>query len=318
MEARTNSSHLSSFSTITICPPSPIYLLSNICNLVTLRLDSTNFVAWKFQITSILRVHSLQGYIDRCQICPELVIRNMNGELTTTVNSAYTQWITQDQALFTFISATLSASALYHVIGCKSSREAWIALEQRIKEIKDKLIVVSIPVEDEDLLIHILNGLPAEYNAFKTSIRTRLEHLSIEEIHALLQVDEQTNEQSNKTSTVTTPAAAMTASYGRSQFSNFRGNSTSFRDRGRGRPGNYHGNRYGGRNNYGRNNSTSNNLINSIIGQLLQNSLKVKAVTIPRISYAISVAKEDIQPLIAGTEWTIPFKSNHHHHNLLQ
>lgn len=43
---------------------------------------------------------------------------------------------------------------------------------QKIKHLSDILAAVSCPVDDEDLIIHTLNGLPSEYGPFKTSIRT--------------------------------------------------------------------------------------------------------------------------------------------------
>lgn len=43
----------------------------------------------------------------------------------------------------------------------------------RIKEIIDKLAVVSLHFDEEEILIHILNGLSTDFNAFHTSIRMR-------------------------------------------------------------------------------------------------------------------------------------------------
>ena len=50
--------------------------------------------------------------------------------------------------------------------------------------------MVSSPIDADDLIIYTLNGLPAEYNSFKTSIRTRSSAISIEELHVLLLVEE--------------------------------------------------------------------------------------------------------------------------------
>uniref|UniRef100_A0A9I9E793 Retrotransposon Copia-like N-terminal domain-containing protein n=1 Tax=Cucumis melo TaxID=3656 RepID=A0A9I9E793_CUCME len=51
-------------------PTSTLFLLSNICNLVPLRLDSTNYVLWKYQVSFILKSHSLFGHIDDSLPCP--------------------------------------------------------------------------------------------------------------------------------------------------------------------------------------------------------------------------------------------------------
>lgn len=45
---------------------------------------------------------------------------------------------------------------------------------------------VSVIVDSEDLLIYMLNGLPTEFNSFRTSMRTRSLPVSFEELHILL------------------------------------------------------------------------------------------------------------------------------------
>uniref|UniRef100_A0A5B7CDG3 Putative retrovirus-related Pol polyprotein n=1 Tax=Davidia involucrata TaxID=16924 RepID=A0A5B7CDG3_DAVIN len=240
----TNQNLNSSSSSASNPSQSPIYLLSNICNLITIRLDATNFIPWKFQISAILRAHSLMGYVDGSYVCPTKFLQS-----TTTENPEYHKWITHDQALMTFLNATLSSSALSQVIGYTTSKEVWQALErrfssssrshvlqlksnlhhiskgidtiavyvQKIKQARDNLAAVSMLIDDEDILIHTLNGLPFEYNAFKTSIRTRSQSITLEEMHTLLQVEEQTLETTTaaKTTSISSYPATMAASYSR-------------------------------------------------------------------------------------------------------
>ena len=44
----------------------------------------------------------------------------------------------------------------------------------------------------KEILVHTLNGLPASFNAFHTSIRTRSGTISLEELHILLILEEST------------------------------------------------------------------------------------------------------------------------------
>lgn len=104
---RAESSSIATASVVT----SPLFLLSNICNLVPFRLDSGNYVPWKFQVYSILKVHSLFGHIEESLPKP-----------TNEDSPEYLQWIFRDQALITLINATLSPSTFAHV-GCTSSRD---------------------------------------------------------------------------------------------------------------------------------------------------------------------------------------------------
>ena len=93
---------------------SPIYLLSNICNLITIRLDSSNYVPWKFQFTAILKAHSLYGFVDGSTECPEEFVRDETGTITSETSLEFRNWIAQDQALMTLINATLSFSFITH------------------------------------------------------------------------------------------------------------------------------------------------------------------------------------------------------------
>lgn len=42
---------------------------------------------------------------------------------------------------------------------------------RQMKKILDTLVSVSASLEEEDIVLHILNGLPPDYNPFKTTIR---------------------------------------------------------------------------------------------------------------------------------------------------
>uniref|UniRef100_A0A2N9H2Q8 CCHC-type domain-containing protein n=1 Tax=Fagus sylvatica TaxID=28930 RepID=A0A2N9H2Q8_FAGSY len=90
-------------------------LLSNISNLVSVKLDHSNYVLWKYQITSILKAYSVLSFVDGTQQCPPEYLQNSNGSLQE--NSLYQQWISRDQGLLTLINSTLSPTALSLVVG---------------------------------------------------------------------------------------------------------------------------------------------------------------------------------------------------------
>ena len=56
----------------------------------------------------------------------------------------------------------------------------------QFKLISDQLALASSPNDDEDLVLLILNGLPKEYNALKTTIRARSKLISLDQLSALL------------------------------------------------------------------------------------------------------------------------------------
>ena len=61
---------------------------------------------------------------------------------------------------------------------------------QKIKQIRDKLAVVSVFLDDEELLHIALDGLPLAFNSFSSAIRTRSDVLSVEELNTLLNAKE--------------------------------------------------------------------------------------------------------------------------------
>jgi len=54
---------------------------------------------------------------------------------------------------------------------------------QRIKQIRDKLVAVSVILDDEKLFHVALDGLPSEYASFSSAIRTRSDVLLVEELN---------------------------------------------------------------------------------------------------------------------------------------
>lgn len=99
---------------------SPNFLLSNICNLISIRLDSSNYILLKFQLTAILKAHKLFGFIDSSLAQPERFLRTVHSLIgssstdTSQMNPLFDDWVAKDQALMTLINATLSPAALLY------------------------------------------------------------------------------------------------------------------------------------------------------------------------------------------------------------
>ena len=56
--AMASSSTAPSSSTVSVMNQ-PLLLLSNVANLVTIKLDNTNYIVWKHQITMVLETYSM-------------------------------------------------------------------------------------------------------------------------------------------------------------------------------------------------------------------------------------------------------------------
>lgn len=120
----------------------------------------------------------------------------------------------------------------------------------------DSLASASCPIDDDDLIIYTLNGLPPEYGPFKTSIRTRSNPISLEELNVLLSCEESnidSTSQSVSDLSFTALIATNDDSFKSANFNSNKGRS-GYRGKRRGRYNNNRGNNKG----FGQNSSNSN------------------------------------------------------------
>jgi hypothetical protein len=124
----------------------------------------------------------------------------------------------QDQIILGAINSTLTEKMLIHVTRCTTSRSAWTTLKtlftsqsrartmqvhyqlatlkkgsssvadyfQRFQSLTDSLATVGQPVNDFEMVAFLLAGLGPDYDPFVTSVTTRVEPLSVEEIYGHL------------------------------------------------------------------------------------------------------------------------------------
>ncbi|KAJ8622023.1 hypothetical protein MRB53_030552 [Persea americana] len=138
-----------------------------------------------------------------------------------------------------------SLKITYHTVEISAPNHS-LSIDEYVKKIKhivDSLATVCSPVDDEDIIIYTLNGLPPEYGSFRTSIRTRSAPILLEELHVLLQCEELNLDitQTSSTNILTTAmVASKEANKSGTPFNN-RGGKSNFHGRGRGYCLNYKG-----------------------------------------------------------------------------
>ena len=113
----------------------PLLLLSNMSNTMTIKLDNSNYIVWKHQISMILETYSLFELLEELQLIPEKFLKDLSGAYTTIANPDYILWRSKEKALLTFISSILSPSILALTVGCSSALEVWKVLENRFSSI---------------------------------------------------------------------------------------------------------------------------------------------------------------------------------------
>ena len=128
--AQSSNSSMSSLTIGTVTIQNLLILLSNIPKLIFVKLDSLNYLLWKYQIRAALNAYSLFSLIDGSLPCPYRYLKDANGRIATMENPEFHNWNQIDQALLTLINSTLSASTLSLVIGESTAQQAWNVLEK--------------------------------------------------------------------------------------------------------------------------------------------------------------------------------------------
>ena len=128
----------------------PLFLLSNFSNYVTVKLDHMNYLMWKFQVTGILDAYSLLDHLEDSTPCPSKFLLGQSGIETPEPNPLYLQWKTRDKTLFSLLSSTLSPSAKSLVMGQTTASGIWKVIINRYTSIS-RLSIVNLK--------HELNGI---------------------------------------------------------------------------------------------------------------------------------------------------------------
>ncbi|KAJ8617537.1 hypothetical protein MRB53_013723 [Persea americana] len=94
------------------------FVISNIINLVYVKLDRENCPLWRHQFSALLRGHDLYGFVDGTHHCPEKHLTDNTRVVSTKINPAYVNWHRRDQSLV----FTLTESILSQIVGLGTSQ----------------------------------------------------------------------------------------------------------------------------------------------------------------------------------------------------
>lgn len=129
-----SSSSPSSATTDTSLVPPP---RTKIHHFFTVKLDSKNYLMWKFQFMLLLKGYDLHGYVDGTLSCPSRMIPKTsttdagspNNTTTTAINPEYTAWVKQDQILLGWLLSSPTEPVLAQIVGLETSYDVWNALQ---------------------------------------------------------------------------------------------------------------------------------------------------------------------------------------------
>ncbi|GAU16981.1 hypothetical protein TSUD_37390 [Trifolium subterraneum] len=135
----------------------------------TAKLNGTNFPSWLVQFNALLIGYDLFGFVDGTK------------PSHAEDHADYNYWRRQDKLILHAILSSVEAS-IVTMLGVKSVSEYL----QDIKAISDELAIINKPIDDDDLVIHALNGLGSEFKEVAAALRTRENAIAFDELHDLL------------------------------------------------------------------------------------------------------------------------------------
>lgn len=185
-------------------------------NMVNItKLTTTNFMTWNLQVHALLDGYNLAGHLDGSTPAPEQTITIDDA---VSVNPAFTKWRRQDRLIYSALIGTLSPSIQAMVTNTKTAQDVWKALSTtyatpsrgHIQQLRlqlkqytkgdktiddymrglttrfDQLALLGKPLDHEDKIEYIVDGLPDEYKTVTDQVEGRDISPSIIEIHEKL------------------------------------------------------------------------------------------------------------------------------------
>ncbi|PKU79283.1 Retrovirus-related Pol polyprotein from transposon TNT 1-94 [Dendrobium catenatum] len=250
------------FSETQAIPQQLKFLMSHIKGIISLTLTAENFPIWRSQVFKLFKANGFEGFLDDSCLCPSPHHQTMANELS------FQTWNLLDQNLAVALYSIISPSILPYVLSLDHCAEIWETIARRlqsntrsrtiqlrnelhhlsmknqsmpqyllsVKSIVDAIAATGSPLDPEEVIFDTLNGLPVQYQSFKTSIRTNLQPLSLDDLYTLLCSEELNLAQENTIALqnlhLNDPATALAAYRGRGRG---RTNSDKGRNTGRGR-----------------------------------------------------------------------------------
>ncbi|GAV84468.1 UBN2 domain-containing protein/UBN2_3 domain-containing protein [Cephalotus follicularis] len=166
-------------------------LVANIHRFLSIKLNASNYLIWRFQFLALFRGYDLLSYVDGTTQPPPMQLDN------GFPNPAYILWHKQDQLLLSWLLSSLTESVHAQIVArimhlrlslhsLKKGADSMSSYLLKAKSISDELSLASKLVSDDDMVLCIFGGLSSEYASFVTSITTRVILISVADLHGLL------------------------------------------------------------------------------------------------------------------------------------
>ena len=159
------------------------------------KLDSLNWMTWKFQIKHLLLAKDLWGFVDGTEVLRDDASAQQQAEFNK-----------KSQKAFSIMVMSVSSSQLYLITSYEEPGRAWTALRNHferdtlvnklmlkkqyfrmemvegtpmeahiktMKELTDRLAAINAPIGEEDQVVTLLGSLPPSYSTLVTALEAR-------------------------------------------------------------------------------------------------------------------------------------------------
>lgn len=174
------------------------FIIPNITPLVSIKLDATNYLNQTIQFLRVLHSHDLLSIVDGSESCPPQYKVDAIGIDTFVLSLAYLLWHKKDQFILAWLNAPLIKKVMSTIYDLTTSHQVWNVLSNRFaphsqsqishlkrqlqtlyqgnkscfdylitaKSWSDQFTAVGKPVEDDNLISFIVDGLQSFYHPF--------------------------------------------------------------------------------------------------------------------------------------------------------
>ncbi|XP_010532351.1 PREDICTED: uncharacterized protein LOC104808376 [Tarenaya hassleriana] len=185
-------------TTFNLEEPQKILLSCNMSSVT--KLTSTNYFTWSVQVQALLEGYNLESFILDESVVPSPTV-TVDGVVKD--NPVFLPWKQQDRLIFSSLLGALSVTLQPMIARSRYAREAWktlanytygkasrghlLQLRDQVKRCsKDELAMLDKPMDHEDVLEAVLDGLPEEYKPVVDLVNAKDKTITIEELHEKL------------------------------------------------------------------------------------------------------------------------------------
>ncbi|XP_010463497.1 PREDICTED: uncharacterized protein LOC104744184 [Camelina sativa] len=154
------------------------------------KLNDTNYVMWSLQIHALVDGYELAGYLDGSTTAPPPMVTTGT---TSTPNPDFVIWKRQDRLLFSALLGAMSPSVQPLVSRATTAAEVWTKGNKTIDEYVrglvirfDELAALGKPMDHEDQIEKILEGLPEDFKPVVDQIESKDSPPTISDVHERL------------------------------------------------------------------------------------------------------------------------------------